>query len=284
MPLEFIKSEKDKDRLLLNGFLYHRDKKHETNGNIYWRCIDYGEKHCRGRVITNADNVVKEGVHNHGGNAAFVMKEKIVQSLKDRAKSTTESNHEIVSRAASEIPDSVVVEMPSTSSLKKMLRNNRSNENHLPNPPSRESLILPPQYRETEKKENFLIWDKGAVEDRIIIFGTEENLDLLATAEHWFADGTFDACPTLFSQLYTIHARIEDRIIPLIFVLLSGKSTSFYCEMLRAIKNAKPNLEPSTILIDMELAAARAFKDVFPDITNSISVASIAEETVDPER
>src|SRR5947209_2483181 len=38
--------------------------------------------------------------------------------------------------------------------------------------------------------EDFLKWDSGQSNDRILMFSTDANLDGLLRAEHWFADGT----------------------------------------------------------------------------------------------
>jgi len=44
--MEFIISEKSKQKLALNGFMYVRDK--AQNGVTYWRCEDYLK--CKSRV------------------------------------------------------------------------------------------------------------------------------------------------------------------------------------------------------------------------------------------
>ena len=54
---------------------------------------------------------------------------------------------------------------------------------------------------------------------RFIVFGNEKILENLPSA-HLFGDGTFDVAPHLFTQLYTIHALIEDTCVPVVFALL----------------------------------------------------------------
>lgn len=271
MPLEFINSEKGRPRLVSKGFLYHRDS--EQKGVTYWRCIHQRNasdsiNHCPGRAVTSNDEITKETEHNHSGEASLIAKEQIVDKMKDVARTSTKSGHEIIAQTSASISESVVPLLPSTSSLKRAFRHIRSaQENHPEHPMRREDIVLPPQFCETEKNANFLLYDKGQNEDRILIFGTDENLSLLATANHWFADGTFDACTTLFAQLYTIHAMIEDRIVPLIYVLLPGKSEQTYRETFQQLKNINPELQPTSVLIDMERAAAQAFVHVFPEVT-----------------
>ena len=65
--------------------------------------------------------------------------------------------------------------------------------------------------KQTTRNKDFLLWDSGADDvRRILMFGTLSNLDLLQQHDHWwFIDGTFKVSPTIYSQLFTIHALIE---------------------------------------------------------------------------
>lgn len=42
----------------------------------------------------------------------------------------------------------------------------------------------------TEKNENFLLYDSQD-SDRVIVLGTERNLNLLCSNRRWYGDGTF---------------------------------------------------------------------------------------------
>ncbi|XP_052830110.1 uncharacterized protein LOC128249718 [Octopus bimaculoides] len=61
------------------------------------------------------------------------------------------------------------------------------------------------------------------------------SLQKLGSSKHWFGDGIFETCPNIFSQIYTIHAKIHSEIHPLVFVLLPGKSEEIYVKMLYAL-------------------------------------------------
>ena len=39
------------------------------------------------------------------------------------------------------------------------------------------------------------------VDNRILIFGTDESLNFLASADAWFTDGTFTVAPPQFAQM-----------------------------------------------------------------------------------
>ena len=67
----------------------------------------------------------------------------------------------------------------------------------MPNPPEKAEIpVLPQEYQTTASGEQFLKYDSGVGDgDRILIFGTDQCLNLLSTADNWFADGTFKSCP-----------------------------------------------------------------------------------------
>ena len=62
----------------------------------------------------------------------------------------------------------------------------------------------------------------------------------------------------MFSQLYTIHARIDGEVLPCVFSLLPNK-------LLVVLLNKSPDLNPSSIMVDFEQGAINAFKARFPD-------------------
>ena len=70
---------------------------------------------------------------------------------------------------------------------------------------SLEELIIPLEYRLTAKGDDFLLYDSGPGPQRILIFGTQMNLEMLNTSQIWLSDGTFKTAPTLFAQVYCIH-------------------------------------------------------------------------------
>ncbi|RNA44990.1 hypothetical protein BpHYR1_007574 [Brachionus plicatilis] len=54
---------------------------------------------------------------------------------------------------------------------------------------------------------------------------------------HLFADGTFDITPRLFLQVYTIHAIINEKCLPLIYCLMPGKIKALYSRVLDVTKS-----------------------------------------------
>ncbi|KAF0756156.1 MULE domain-containing protein [Aphis craccivora] len=64
----------------------------------------------------------------------------------------------------------------------------------------------------------------------------------------------------------TIHDLVlsNETTIPLIYVLMTNRTTNSYNKMLQVLKNNNPNLNPYSFIIDFEKAFETAFSDKFP--------------------
>ncbi|CAF1585084.1 unnamed protein product [Didymodactylos carnosus] len=108
--------------------------------------------------------------------------------------------------------------------------------------------------------------------ERILLFTTSENLKWLQEAKFWIMDGTFKTVPTLFRQLYSIHApaggNVNFRIIPLVYALLSKKTEELYQRLFQELNElADENeleLKPDFVLTDFEKGSISAVKSEFP--------------------
>jgi len=138
--------------------------------------------------------------------------------------------------------------LPRLSAMTRTIQNRRRKQRVEPPLPShRKDIVLLPEYTVTDSGENFLLFDSGPVEKRILVFGTSNNLELLSNSQIWFADGTFKHVPLLFYQLYTIHVFKGGKAIPVLYALLPDKKRKTYLEFLRAIVTLKPSLKPKII-------------------------------------
>jgi hypothetical protein len=72
--------------------------------------------------------------------------------------------------------------------------------------------------------------------------------------------------PKLFEQMYSIHASIHGKTLPLVYSLLPNKKQETYEELFRIVKQHIQR-EPTFITIDFEKAAENAFATVFPQCT-----------------
>ncbi len=67
-------------------------------------------------------------------------------------------------------------------------------------------------YQRTWSGEQFIIADikRRRVGGRLIMFGSNEQIDLLLNSNIWFCDGTFKTRPLLFEQVYIIQCLVDD--------------------------------------------------------------------------
>ncbi|CAN8026069.1 unnamed protein product [Ixodes persulcatus] len=116
--------------------------------------------------------------------------------------------------------------------------------------------------------QQFLLFDGGSGDpDRLIMLGTRGNLTTLQSSPHWFADGTFKIAPCIYYKLYTIHALVSGRVVPMVYFLLKRKTTAIYTRVFNKLLELQPGLSPESFLSDFEQAAIHAFKSIFPAAT-----------------
>lgn len=270
--MEYVKSEKGKDRLKYENYiLYHDHTAPMADGTLktYWRCSRYKDLKCHFRLHTIANAVVKTFLeHNHPANSALVEKEEKLQELREAAHSR-ESPHVIVSDLLANSSPPGAVSLPSKSSMKRTVQRRqeiRDEENQVIRLPNSREEIMPEKFCKTIAGESFLLYDSGPTEDRILVFGTKANLRRLARHNNWYMDGTFSSAPALFAQLYTIHY-LEDRTaFPMVFALLPNRRQSTYEKLFAELKDLESTIQPETVMTDFELAAINGIVSSFPEI------------------
>ncbi|XP_022161380.1 uncharacterized protein LOC111027331 [Myzus persicae] len=260
--MEFIKSQKNKNLLKYNGYLYRFDKKYKNT--MYWRCT---EELCKSRLNLKNDEIVKgPSEHNHTISNLEFEKRVCINEIKIRALSSQDNPHQIVSEASTLCSQAVHGALPPVSYIKRTVCRIRQINSSAPsNPFTITDITIPDKYSQTIDGRTFLINDIEPVESRILVFATKENLDLLSKSDHWFADGTFKSCPPLFTQVYTIHVIKHNLVIPVVFALMPDKTQSSYERLFSAIKTHNINLNPKTIMTDFEQSSLNAFKIQFPN-------------------
>ena len=86
--------------------------------------------------------------------------------------------------------------------------------------------------------------------NRMLIFASIEGLKLLASSPQWHFDGTFKSCPKLFTQIFTIHAWLLDEMHDCVYVYMTERNYTAYCELLL---NIKIYCEQKNILLQPEV-------------------------------
>ena len=129
--------------------------------------------------------------HNHAADVASVEAAKVCEKIREKAKNTNESCHAILSDALGECNQAAIGKLPSTDCMKRAVRNIRFRMNDGPILPHRKDINFPDGLTKLSNGEEFLYFDSGNIEDRILIFATKRSLELLLKCKHWYADGTF---------------------------------------------------------------------------------------------
>ena len=115
--------------------------------------------------------------------------------------------------------------------------------------------------------EFFLLHDNFEDSDntnRMLIFSTEKNLQLLNEYPHWLCVGTFDVAPSIFTQLFSVHIIKNGKSLPLVYSLFENKLESTYNQFFGYIKNKVTN-SPKTISTDFKLAIINSIEEIFPE-------------------
>ncbi|KAF7995295.1 hypothetical protein HCN44_005955 [Aphidius gifuensis] len=169
-------------------------------------------------ITGNLINVLNE--HNHPGSTSNILKVKAVNKIKKRSRRSNQLSSNIVAEAVANLPENIVARMPRIQSLVRMVQRHREvNRPQVQNPDSRELLLLPEWYSVTAKDESFILYNDGGT-DRMIIFTTRKNLDVIKTCKVICGDGTFASVPSIFEQLYTLHGFVGGKCLPLVYPLM----------------------------------------------------------------
>ncbi|CAF4071740.1 unnamed protein product, partial [Rotaria sp. Silwood1] len=73
--------------------------------------------------------------------------------------------------------------------------------------PTTQLFDIPDPFSSTLRNDNFIVLDKMITRrQRIILFGTVEQLKMLFSSDVVLMDGTFSSCPVMFDQVYTLHS------------------------------------------------------------------------------
>lgn len=263
--MEFLKSQKGGKILVYEGYRYRRDKL-KLNSTT-WRCTEVG---CKGRLIVSNNSAKPTTAHTHGPEPSKTEVLAYKNQLKSVALSTTTQPKAIMQQCLSTSIMSMeaTVSIPNYEATRKTVQRIRQTTGQKSvSFASIDEIEISDAFAKTETGDQFLLWDSKIEEgSRIIMFGTNANLNLLQEFPNWAMDGTFKVVPQFFSQLYTIHALVDNKAIPILFVLLQDKRYESYIRMLNKIKELKQNLSPHSILIDFEQAAIKAINHSFPDI------------------
>lgn len=235
---------------------------------LNFRCTTQG---CRGRVKVDEgyENLeIKNPNHDHPPRPHEVSIRKVISEIRDKAIETTEAMPNIYRTCTAQLANdpSAAAIMPSFHSIDSGLY--RQRRRLLPAlPQTREQVNIPDVYKNTLSGERFLL--SHSKNKNTVIFCTPSNLSLLCQSKLICLDGTFDCVPHLYSQLLTVHAFENGKLLPLVYCLMSSKARSDYVEIFSILKQRAQavnlSLAPSTFMSDFESGIIAAVRDEFPN-------------------
>ena len=125
--------------------------------------------------------VVVVNDHTHVASRAVVESSKVRQEMKKRARETEETPQQIISQSVALLSEQAAVAMPPIQHNRRDIRRQRKRAgNPLPVPQDKD-FDMPPEYHQRTSGQQFLLFDSGHGEDRIIIFATDENVKTTTT-------------------------------------------------------------------------------------------------------
>ena len=267
-------AEKNKPLLILNGFSYTIDR--STDKTTYWKCEFWRTVKCKGIVHTDIENtsiLLESNDHNHLESALNSEIRLFQEKSRSRAGNTTGSTQRVIDHCLNDASDQMVARIPNFKYIKRNIQRQQQKNDLPPIPHDRNFTVIPLSLTITSRNDQFLQFDSGPGEDRMIIFASNDGLGILGECEEILIDGTFKITPLIFSQLYTIHGVHRNAVFPLVFALLSNKQQQSYQKLIDELRVLCPSWNPKSIMVDFEKAAINAFERTFTTTTNTISIS-----------
>ena len=126
--MEILKSNKNRNKLHLDGFMYMKKERRATY--IRWECWRRKTYGCPGSLNTNLneENPIVGKEHTHGVETTGVKVVKAKNAMKTKAKESSEKPANIVSETLEQADDATKANFPHEGTAKKMIRRQREPE------------------------------------------------------------------------------------------------------------------------------------------------------------
>ena len=269
----FVDCQRGGRKLLYGGFGYTKLRTSSDGERLTWRCVKRDSCHVTLTTNRNGTVVTREpNEHHHAADWEDCKAEQIKHRIKRSAlEQPNQPPSALLSNELRDTSSATMLKLSGKESLKKMVR--REQHRHLPAAPKsvQDIIALPDIYRTLDGR-NWLIYDNGPeqIESRMLVFASDDGLQLLKTARYWISDGTFKVVPSLFAQLYTIHAPERGKCFPCIYAIMANRTRDSYVELLQNIKRIcreryGEEPAPAYVSTDFKSPAIDAYKEVLPD-------------------
>lgn len=222
-----VLSQKRKTVLILDGYVMAVNK--NVAETFYWYCSHKYKNSCSSTAITTLQQGAKEHLlksystkHNHAPDPSKVDELNFRTSIKREASTSLDQPSQIIQRNVANISKSSCCALPNKYASAQIIRRARKSERPK-EPTSLDDVNVPEKLREVDG-ERFFGCQVKVGDEFILLFATKSNLKLLNRSEIWVMDGTFETCPILFIQLYSIHGFVgkgpSRQMVPLVYAFL----------------------------------------------------------------
>ena len=164
---------------------------------------------CNGRAFTSKsvnENAKITNLHSHLPDQDKLQVLKHKKYCKVQSEKSMDKPRRIIRDANIELNPEAFLSVNSDQTMKKFINRNRNRKFNAKNPSSLTDIVIPEQLKYTLKSESRFFYGDSNDENRILIFTTKQNINILNEAEGWLVDGTFDQSPLIFRRLFTIQA------------------------------------------------------------------------------
>ena len=263
------KGSKSGKRQLVDSLNHTYNKKRCTKNATVWQCsIRYGLTYCVA-TVKQCGEVFTPGPSQHVclPKASALAASRIRAQLGSTIDQISTASTIVNAALRDHLPTSAPTEaLPKMSSLVRMA--NKSRQADRPTNPTTLNFNI----QQEAIPDDFLKADLQVGQRRHLIFYTATLMSLLRVAKEWYVDGTFKAVGAPFTQLWTIHVFLKSgdcvKQVPLVFALMSGKSTDDYVAVLRhVVEHLHAPLAVVTVVLDFEAALWSALRQVLPEVS-----------------
>lgn len=271
--LSYINSTHGKPQLIFHGAKFC--VKQKNLNSVLWRCV---KSNCSASVsVSKNDTILRLNEnHNHLIDPNEVKILELRHKLKQEAQSSSTPIDKIVELGYSSmiieqnINDSII-KFPTLKTLKNTVSKQRRRiRPRLPKSINDLPTEIPILYTLTKRNSNFLLFNGYLAGKRALIFASLDDIKYLAHQKFWYADGTFYTSPSMFYQIYSIHAFDEGLSTPCIYSLLADKSEETYYDLfstlIKKINEITHTIKVESITIDFEVAVKNVFYKHYQNI------------------
>lgn len=265
--MEFLKSKRNKPLLIYKNFIYNLDSNYKNSQFKRYRCQKKGNKGisaCKGYILLDQNNnIIEIATHTtHLEEKEKVNRLKFLNTLGKSALETKDNPIDILSAMTSKISSNEIKNLPRVKSLIDKITKLRKNNM----PKLLNDFSLPYTLKTTLNGCNFLLCDEYLSErERILIFVSTFSKEIITKTKIFLMDGTFRICPTKFYQVFSVHAYVYNKTIPVVFALLPGKSIEIYNYLFIKLKS-EINFNPEIVVIDFEVAIKTSLESIYENI------------------